>query len=60
MLEETKQQPTVDMSDIAETLASIKTGKRKFTKVEDALQLCKEMFDAGHQHAMASNKRARL
>ena len=37
------------MSQIAETLSQIKTGKRKFKQTDEALSLCKEMFDAGYE-----------
>ena len=39
------------MEQVAVTLKNIKTGKRKFREVDEALSICKEMFDAGYTFA---------
>ena len=47
---------SVDMDKVARTLGDIKTGKRKFKSRDEALSLCKEMFDAGYYQAEAELK----
>ena len=46
----------LDMDKVARTLGDIKTGKRKFKSREEALTLCKEMFDAGYYQAEVESK----
>ena len=42
----------VDLVEIAGTIRDIKLGKRKYNDIQSALDLSKEMFDAGYHHAV--------
>ena len=47
-------------AQVAETIKEIKLGRRKYNDTQSAIELCKEMFDAGYGYAVEQSKRRRL